>query len=324
MRLGLIGLGRMGLNMAKRLVKGGHEVVVYNRTQDKVREMEKNGAIGSLSVVELIKKLELPRIVWLMLPAGEITDEHIAKLKGLLSKGDIIVEGGNSYYKDDIRRSGELEKIGIHYVDAGVSGGIWGLQNGYCTMIGGEKEIFKKIEPVVKTLAPDEGYLYCGKTGAGHFVKMLHNGIEYALMEAYGEGFQILKASDFGGDINLKDVAHIWNQGSVVRSWLLELLESAFSKDQDLNNIQGYIEDSGEARWTAKEAIDSGVAADVIAASLFKRFNSRQKDVFANKIIAALRNEFGGHAVSKQGEDRRSSDPGAGKVQHARPDKHNV
>ncbi len=317
MRLGLIGLGRMGLNMSKRLIEGGHEVVVYNRSPEKIDEIIKEGGIGSVSLEDFIRKLYPERFVWLMLPSGDVTDEHIERLKGLMSKGDVIIEGGNTYYKDDIRRAGELQKSGIHYLDAGVSGGIWGLKNGYCTMIGGERKIFEKLEPVFQTLAPAEGYLYCGATGAGHFVKMLHNGIEYALMEAYGEGFQILKASGYGNGVELKNIARLWNSGSVIRSWLLELLESVFSRDPDLNNIKGYVEDSGEARWTVKEALELGVAADLIALSLFKRFNSRQKDVFADKITAALRNEFGGHALAKNDEDIRISSTGAGSFHHA-------
>jgi 6-phosphogluconate dehydrogenase len=320
MRLGIIGLGRMGMNMARRLLKDKHEVVAFNRSREKVGEFEKEGGEGAVTLEEFIGKLPFPRVVWLMLPAGEVTEEHIGRLEKLLSKGDILIEGGNSYYKDDIRRAGELGKSGIIYMDAGVSGGIWGLKNGYSTMVGGSREGFETIEPIIKSLAPDEGYLYCGGTGAGHFVKMLHNGIEYALMEAYGEGFQILKASGYGPGLKLKDVAHIWNRGSVVRSWLLELLEDAFEKDPELSGIEGYVGDSGEARWTVKEAVDEGVAADVITASLFKRFNSRQKDVFANRIMAALRNEFGGHSVLKAGQDFGESGSGAGEVRHSPPD----
>ncbi len=320
MRLGIIGLGRMGLGMARRLILNGHEVVAFNRTHEKVMEFENEGGIGSLTMEEFIGKLTKPRVVWLMLPAGDITEEHIGKLKNFLSGGDIIVEGGNTYYKDDIRRARELAQFGIIYMDAGVSGGIWGLKNGYSMMVGGSFEAFQTIEPIVRSLAPAEGYLYCGPTGAGHFVKMLHNGIEYALMEAYGEGFQILKASGYGNGIKLKDVAHIWNRGSVVRSWLLELLESAFDKDPELSGIEGYVGDSGEARWTVKEAVDEGVSADVIASSLFKRFNSRQKDVFANRVLAVLRNEFGGHSLLKKGDDFTEAGSGAGAVRHSPPE----
>jgi len=297
MQIGIVGLGRMGMNMARRLIRGNHEVVVYNRTHQKVKLMQKEGAIGTAYIAELVEKLTPPRVLWIMLPAGSVVDEHIGQLTSLVTKEDIIVDGGNSYYKDDIRRAKELEPRGIHYMDAGVSGGIWGLEVGYCTMIGGSKTDFQHIEPLLKTLAPEDGYLYCGPTGAGHFVKMVHNGIEYAMMEAYGEGFEILQASQYGEQLNFAEVAHLWNQGSVIRSWLLELLESALRKDPRLEGIKGYVEDSGEGRWTVQQAVESGVSAGAIAHSLFKRFDSRKSDLFANRILAALRNEFGGHAV---------------------------
>lgn len=300
MQAGMIGLGRMGMNMTRRLLGGGHEIVVYNRTQEKVKQMEDEGAIGAEYLEDIIQKLSPPRVLWIMLPAGEIVDETIKKLSDLASPGDIIVDGGNSRFKDDLRRAEELSPLGIHYLDAGVSGGIWGLEVGYCTMIGGDEADFKHIEPLLKTLAPEDGYLYCGATGAGHFVKMVHNGIEYAIMEAYGEGFEMLKSSPYGDQLNLGQVAHLWNQGSVIRSWLLELLESAFEKDPHLSSIRGYVEDSGEGRWTVQQAVEMGVSAPVIALSLFKRFQSRQEDVFSDKVLAALRNEFGGHAVKKQ------------------------
>ena len=299
MQIGMIGLGRMGMNMVRRLLTGKHEVVAYNRTLDKVRVIEKEGALGSESIDDLIKRLSPPRVVWMMLPAGKPVDEHIELLSGKLASGDILIDGGNSYYKDDLRRAEILRPKGIHYMDAGVSGGIWGLKVGYCTMVGGERGDFEHIEPLLKTLAPKDGYLYCGPTGAGHFVKMVHNGIEYALMEAYGEGFEILKASPYGEHLNFSQVAHLWNQGSVVRSWLLELLEDAFKKDPELASIEGYVEDSGEGRWTVQQAVDSGVSATAIAHALFKRFQSRQPDLFSDKVLAALRNEFGGHAVKK-------------------------
>ena len=297
MQVGMIGLGRMGMNMARRLLIGGHHVVVYNRTYEKVEQMEKEGAEGSKSLEELIQKLSMPRVVWMMYPAGELVDETVSILSSLLSKGDVIVEGGNSFYKDDIRRARMLKTLDIHYVDAGVSGGIWGLKVGYCTMIGGDEADFKHVEPLLKTLAPPDGYLYCGSTGAGHFVKMIHNGIEYAIMEAYGEGFELLKSSPYGENLELDKVAHLWNQGSVVRSWLLELLESALGKDPQLEGIKGYVDDSGEGRWTVLQAVESGVSAPVIVLSLFKRFQSRQDNLFSDKVLAALRNEFGGHAV---------------------------
>lgn len=297
MQVGMIGLGRMGMNMALRLLIGGHHVVVYNRTYEKVEQMEKEGAEGSKSLEEFVQKLSMSRVIWMMYPAGELVDETVSILSSLLSKGDIIVEGGNSFYKDDIRRARMLKTFGIHYIDAGVSGGIWGLKVGYCTMIGGDEADFKHIESLLKTLAPPDGYLYCGSTGAGHFVKMIHNGIEYAIMEAYGEGFELLKSSPYGENLELDKVAHLWNQGSVVRSWLLELLESALGKDPQLEGIRGYVDDSGEGRWTVLQAVESGVSAPVIALSLFKRFQSRQNDLFSDKVLAALRNEFGGHAV---------------------------
>ena len=299
MQIGMIGLGRMGMNMTRRLLLGGHEVVVYNRTQDKVKEMAKEGGVGSSSLQDLVQKLKAPRVVWLMLPAGAVTDKYIQEIAPLLSLGDILVEGGNSYYKDDLRRERELKQKGIHYMDAGVSGGIWGLKVGYCTMVGGEKSDYTRIEPLLKTLAPENGFLHCGTVGSGHFVKMVHNGIEYAMMEAYGEGFEIMNASPYGEQLDFKKIARLWNQGSVVRSWLLELLESAFEKDPKLDRIKGYVEDSGEGRWTVQQAVETGVSAPVIAHALFRRFDSRKGDIFSNKILAALRNEFGGHAVKK-------------------------
>jgi 6-phosphogluconate dehydrogenase len=299
MQIGIVGLGKMGMNMARRLIQGNHNVVVYNRTLEKVKLMEKEGAQPSSSIGDLVQKLKPPRIVLIMLPAGKVVEEHIGKVATYLSEGDILIEGGNSYYKDDIRRAEELKSLGIHYMDAGISGGIWGLQVGYCTMIGGKKPDFKFIEPILKTLAPKDGYLYCGPVGAGHFVKMVHNGIEYAMMEAYGEGFELLEASPYKESFNYQEIAHLWNQGSVIRSWLLELLESAFNKDPKLNEIAGYVEDSGEGRWTVHQAIESNVAVTGIAHALFKRFLSRKPETFSNKILAALRNEFGGHDVKK-------------------------
>ena len=299
MKLGMVGLGRMGMNMVRRLLKGGHKVVAYNRSPEKTRQIMKEGAQGVFSLPELVQALQPPRIVWLMLPAGKPVEEYISQLADLLSKGDIIVEGGNSFYQDDLRHAGELKPKGIHYLDVGVSGGIWGLKIGYCLMIGGERKIYKFLEPIFKALAPRDGYLYCGSTGAGHFVKMTHNGIEYGLMSAYGEGFDLLLNSPYGAELNLAKVAHLWNQGSVVRSWLLELLASALKKDPHLSSIKGYVEDSGEGRWTVQQAINSAVPTPVIACSLFQRFRSRQTDSFADKILAALRQEFGGHRVIK-------------------------
>jgi 6-phosphogluconate dehydrogenase len=298
MRIAMIGLGRMGMNMAKRLLRGGHEVIAYNRSPEKTDSLVKEeGAVGAYSLAEIVEKLPQPRIVWMMLPAGQAVDDHIHQLKDLLSPGDIIIDGGNTYYKDDIRRAQVLVEKHIRFMDVGVSGGIWGLQIGYCMMAGGEKETFHHLEPVFKTLAPKEGYLYCGPSGAGHFVKMVHNGIEYGMMQAYGEGFEILEASDYADAFNYADIAHLWNQGSVIRSWLLELAEDAFRKDEKLSDIKGYVEDSGEGRWTIQQALETGVPAQVITLSLLRRFRSRQEDPFSDRVLAALRREFGGHAV---------------------------
>lgn len=297
MRLAMIGLGRMGINMAKRLLKGGHEVVAYNRTPSKTDQLVKEGAVGAYSLKELVEKLPSPRIVWMMLPAGQTIDDHIEQLKGLLSPGDIVVEGGNTYYKDDIRRADLLAEKKIKFIDAGVSGGIWGLELGYCLMIGGQEETYKYLQPIFETLAPKEGYLHCGAVGAGHFVKMVHNGIEYGMMQAYGEGFEILNASPYAETFNYSKIAHLWNQGSVVRSWLLELAQAAFANDARLLDIRGFVEDSGEGRWTVQQAVETGVSAPVIALSLMRRFSSRAQDSFSDKVVAALRREFGGHAV---------------------------
>jgi len=293
----MIGLGKMGMNMARRLLRGGHEVAVYDRGADKVAEIAKEGAIAASSLKDLADKLKGPRALWVMLPAGKPVEETISELSKLLSPGDLIIDGGNSFYKDDIRRAGELGALGISYMDAGVSGGVWGLQAGYCLMVGGPEAEFSRLEPVFKTLAPEEGYMYSGAHGAGHFVKMVHNGIEYGMMQAYAEGFEIIRASPYKQD--LAKVSHLWNQGSVVRSWLLELTEAAFRESPDLEGISGYVEDSGEGRWTVQQAVESGVSAPVITLALYQRFLSRQKDAFGNKVLAALRKQFGGHAVFK-------------------------
>jgi 6-phosphogluconate dehydrogenase len=300
MQIGMIGLGRMGMNMALRLLKGRHAVIAYNRSTGKVKQIVQKGAKGAYTIEELARKLRPPRVVWIMLPAGAPVDNTITELKRLLTKGDIIIDGGNSFYNDAVRREKELRPLGIHFMDIGVSGGIWGLKIGYCMMAGGEKKIFKHLDPLLKTLAPKDGYLHCGPVGAGHFVKMVHNGIEYGMMSAYGEGFEILKASPYGESMEFAKVAHLWNQGSVVRSWLLELAESAFKKDKTLSKIEAYVEDSGEGRWTVQQAIDTAVSAPVITASLFQRFRSRDPDSFSDKLLAALRNEFGGHAIKKK------------------------
>ena len=297
MELGMIGLGRMGANMTERLVLGGHKVITYDRSAEAIQRVVDKGAVGAASLTDFVKKLSLPRAIWLMVPSGDPVDQTIDQLLASLAKGDIIIDGGNSNYKDSIRRAEKLKNHGMHFIDAGTSGGIWGLQNGYCMMVGGAKEIVSRLEPIFLTLAPKDGYLHAGPSGAGHFVKMIHNGIEYGMMQAYGEGFELLKASQF--DLDLAKISHLWNQGSVVRSWLLELCESAFQKDPKLDAIKGYVEDSGEGRWTVIEAIERGVSATVLAHSLFARYASRQQDAFSNKVIAALRNEFGGHAVKK-------------------------
>lgn len=295
MEIGFIGLGRMGANMVRRLLQGGHRVVAWNRTAEKTTEIVSEGAEGAYSLQELVEKLQTPRIVWTMVPAGQATDDMINDLVPLLSQGDIIIDGGNSNYKDSIRRGKDLIAKGFQFMDAGTSGGIWGLKVGYCLMVGGEQSTFNHVEPLLKTLAPPDGYMLCGPVGAGHFVKMVHNGIEYGMLQAYGEGFEILNAGPY--NLDLHAVAHLWNQGSVVRSWLLELAEDAFQRDGKLEHIKGYVADSGEGRWTVQQAIDTDVPAPIITLSLLERFRSRQDESFTAKVIAALRNEFGGHAV---------------------------
>jgi 6-phosphogluconate dehydrogenase len=287
------------MNMARRLLQGGHQVVAYNRSSAKTEELAGEGGEASFSLPELVGKLEGRKVVWLMLPAGKTVEDHLGRLLKLLSPGDIIIDGGNSYFKDDIRRAAMLNAFGLNYLDVGVSGGIWGLKIGYCTMVGGRREDFDYLEPIFKTLAPVEGYMYCGPTGAGHFVKMIHNGIEYGLMQAYGEGFALIEASDYN-QVDYGDLSRLWNRGSVIRSWLLELLESAFDDDPELAGLQGHVDDSGEGRWTVLQAVESGVSAPVITSALFRRFESRQPDAFENRVLAALRQQFGGHAVKKK------------------------
>jgi len=299
MEIGFVGLGKMGMNMVQRLLNDGHKIVAYARTEITVQKAVDIGATGAASLQELVEKLPSPRIIWVMVPAGKATEDTIANLSELLNKGDILIDGGNSLYKDSIRRSDELKTKNISFMDAGTSGGIWGLQIGYCMMIGGEKEVFKTVEPLFKTLAPENGYSHVGPNGAGHYVKMVHNGIEYAMLQAYAEGFEILNAKkDF--NLDLHSISNLWNQGSVIRSWLLELAERAFDKDAKLDGIKGYVEDSGEGRWTVAEAIEQDVPAPVITISLLERFRSRQDESFSAKVIAALRNEFGGHAVKSK------------------------
>ena len=297
MELGFIGLGRMGMNMVIRLQRDRHRVVTYDRTPDIVKQSVQEGAVGATSLKDLVSQLTPPRAVWLMVPAGGPTESTIRDLSDLLQADDVIIDGGNSYYKDDARRAAELKPKRIHYVDAGTSGGIWGLKVGYCLMIGGDEAIFKRLEPIFKTLAPENGYAYMGTAGAGHYVKMIHNGIEYGMMQAYAEGFELLSKSSF--NLNLPRIADLWMQGSVVRSWLLELAASALKDDPKLERIKGYVEDSGEGRWTVFDAIEKDVPALVLTSSLYTRFRSRQEESFSEKMLAALRNAFGGHAVRK-------------------------
>jgi len=298
MELGFVGLGRMGMNMVIRIVRDGHRVVVYNRTPDKVREAEGHGAVGAKTLAGLVAQLKPPRAVWVMVPAGAPTQEMIDTLSALLAPDDVLVDGGNSNFHDDARRAEALRPLGIHYLDAGTSGGIWGLKVGYCLMVGGEEPIFRRLEPVFKTLAPEKGYGYMGSHGAGHYVKMVHNGIEYGMMQAYAEGFELMHKSSF--KLDLPAIAKLWMQGSVVRSWLLELAGTALEQDPKLEKIKGYVEDSGEGRWTVQDAIDQDVPLWTITASLFARFRSRESDPFADRMLAALRNAFGGHAVRRK------------------------
>lgn len=300
MQIGIVGLGRMGMNMALRLMQGGHDVCCYNRTVEKAQELAAQGARAAETPADLISMLDAPRLVWLMLPSGQATQEHIEMFARLLSPGDILVDGSNSSFKDDEIHHGFLKRKDIRYLDAGVSGGIWGLKNGYCTMVGGDRDVFEHIEPLLKTLAPEKGYLYCGPSGAGHFTKMIHNGIEYAMMQAYAEGFALLESSPYSEHMKFDEVAGLWNQGSVIRSWLLELLESALKGDETLDGLEPFVDDSGEGRWTVMQAIESGTPAPVITQSLFERFASRGNADFSRKILAALRNQFGGHAVKSK------------------------
>jgi 6-phosphogluconate dehydrogenase len=331
-QLGMIGLGRMGANMVRRLLRGGHQCVVFNRTPKPVAELVKEKAIGAGSLAELARNLTKPRAVWLMVPAAAV-DQTIADLLPHLERGDVVIDGGNSYYIDDIRRAKELSPKGIHYVDVGTSGGVWGLERGYCMMIGGERDAVTRLGPVFGTLAPgrgdiprtpgrekdggtaEHGYLHCGPSGAGHFVKMVHNGIEYGVMAAYAEGFSVLKAANIGNktgaidaettplrdpqhyqyDLDLADIAELWRRGSVIASWLLDLSATALARDPALTAFQGRVSDSGEGRWTIKAAIDEGVPAHVLSSALYERFSSRGEADFANKLLSAMRYEFGGH-----------------------------
>ncbi len=319
MQLGMIGLGRMGSNMVKRLMKAGHQCAVYDLNEGPVKQLAGEGALGGRSVEDFKNLLQAPRAVWVMVPSGDPTETMVRKLIDVLEKGDTIIDGGNSFYKDDVRRSKLAAEKGIHYVDAGTSGGVWGFERGYCLMIGGDKEAVERLDPIFNTLAPgesgitpspgrdgkstaDRGYLHCGPSGAGHFAKMVHNGIEYGLMQAYAEGFDILKnknsdalAPDVRYDINLADLAETWRRGSVIGSWLLDLTAMALVSDPKLAGYTGFVEDSGEGRWTIEAAIEEAVPAEVLAASLFARFRSRQEHTFAEKMLSAMRKGFGGH-----------------------------
>ncbi len=299
MKLGFVGLGRMGGNMVRRLLAEGHEIVAWARGADSVREAVSEGAIGATSLEDVAEKLSPPRVVWLMIPAGDPVEKSVATLRPLLSSGDVIVDGGNSRFSDSARRAAELEKDGIGFLDAGTSGGVWGSRYGYCLMVGGRSDHFRLVEPAFRTLAPPDGYAHVGAPGAGHFVKMVHNAIEYAMLQGYGEGFEMLQAS--GYDLDLLRVARLWTHASVVRSWLLELLVLALEDDPKLADIKGYVQDSGEGRWTLHEAIERAVPMPALADALFARFHSRQPESFSSKVIAALRSQFGGHAVKKEG-----------------------
>jgi 6-phosphogluconate dehydrogenase len=301
MELGFVGLGRMGFNMVQRLCEKGHNVVAYNRNQAKVEEIKQYGARGATSLQDLVSQLtSSPKAVWLMVPSGKVTEEHILEVADLLQPGDIIIDGGNSNYHDTMARYEMVKAKGIHLLDAGTSGGIWGLQVGYAEMVGGDPEPVKYLEPIFQSLAPENGYLHCGPSGAGHFVKMVHNGVEYGMLQAYGEGYEILEKSRY--DLDLLAISKMWQNGSVVRSWLLDLAVRAFEEEGNaLENIRGFVEDSGEGRWTVQEAIDQSTPAPVITASLLARFNSRQDESFSAKVIAVIRNQFGGHAVKSEG-----------------------
>jgi len=298
MKIGLIGLGKMGFNLALNMRDNNFKVIVYNRTAAKTKEAEKKSLNGVYAIDKLIEKLPAPRLIWLMISAGKAVDEVIDSLKPYLDKGDIIVDGGNSHYRDTLRRYEELKKRGINYADVGTSGGIDGARNGACMMIGAEPEIFKLLQPIVTALCVKDGYLHTGRVGSGHFVKMIHNGIEYGMLQAIAEGFEILKESPFSFDY--QKIAKVWNNGSVIRGWLMELAISAFAKDDDLSAIKGIVDSSGEGLWTVEEALRLGVPAPIITGSLLVRYRSHQKDTFSGKVIAALRNEFGGHKITPE------------------------
>ena len=301
MELAIIGLGRMGGNIARRLIRAGHRIVGYNRSADVTQQLAAEGLEPAFSLNEVVQKLNAPRVVWLMLPAGAPTENTVAEFMARLAPGDTLIDGGNTFYKDDLRRVDVLRASGIHYVDVGTSGGIWGLKEGFSLMVGGDQAVVERLRPIFEALAPapDKGWGHVGPNGAGHFVKMVHNGIEYGLMQAYAEGFEIMRAKkEFGLDLHA--VADIWRHGSVVRSWLLDLTAAALEADPSLSAIKGYVEDSGEGRWTILEAIDQAVPAPVITLSLIQRFVSRQDESFAAQLLAAMRNQFGGHAIKSK------------------------
>jgi 6-phosphogluconate dehydrogenase len=297
MRIGMVGLGRMGANMTLRLLRNDHEVVAFDVDEGAVAKAAAEGSTGASSLEELVSALEAPRAVWLMVPAGDITDDTIAALADLLDEGDLVVDGGNSRYTDSIEHGKTLDEKGIAFLDCGTSGGIWGLEEGFCLMVGGPRDAYDRIEPILEALAPEHGYAHVGESGAGHFTKMVHNGIEYALMQAYGEGFELMHESEF--ELDTAQIANLWRHGSVVRSWLLDLTAQALHGDPELGDIEPYIEDSGEGRWTLGYAIENAIPVPTIATALFARFASRQDASFAGKMIAALRKEFGGHAIRK-------------------------
>ena len=326
MQLGMIGLGRMGANMVKRLTAGGHDCMIFDLDQKRVQELAQGPVGGASSLAELVQKLSKPRAIWIMVPSGDPTEKTVDTLAGLLESGDIIIDGGNSYFKDDVRRAGKLKDKGIHYVDAGTSGGVWGVERGYCLMVGAEKDIFDHLEPIFATLAPgpgtiertkgrtgppsraEKGYIHAGPTGAGHFVKMIHNGIEYGIMQAFGEGFDIFKSAtskelppEHRFDLNVTEIAEVWRRGSVVASWLLDLLAISLAEDAELGEFTGFVQDSGEGRWTVLAAVEEAVSADVLTSSLYTRFRSRKDHTFGEKVLSAMRKQFGGHMERPSG-----------------------
>ena len=326
MQIGMVGLGRMGGNMARRLMRGGHEVVAYATDPAAVKQISSEGATGVSTLDDLVARLAQPRTAWVMVPAGEATEQVVMELAKRMSRGDVIIDGGNSFYKDDVRRKKMVEPQGIHYIDAGTSGGVWGLERGYCLMIGGPRDVVERLDAIFKTLAPgmgsiartpgreklagtaEQGYLYCGPSGAGHFVKMVHNGIEYGLMQSYAEGLDIFKNAaskdlepDLRYDLDLADITEVWRRGSVISSWLLDLTAQALVENPTLSNFEGVVADSGEGRWTVMQAVEEGVPADVLSASLYTRFRSRQEHTFAERVLSAMRHKFGGHVEPPAG-----------------------